>query len=390
MKAKAAKNRIPLFDLTVSPAAKRLAMATLNSGWLSSGPRVREFEKTVAAYVKTRYAAAVNSGTVGLQLILRAIGAGPGREVLTTPFTFVATIEAILATGAHPAFLDIDPRTLNIDPDEVERKITQHSLAVMPVDIGGYPADYAPIGEVCLERKLGLIADAAHSFGATYKRKSIPQVTDAAVFSFNPTKNLTCGDGGMVVSRHETLIERVKLLSLHGMSAGAYDRRRKQEWSYDVTGFGLKANMSDLSAAIGLGQMTVFEKEQAAREKLAERYRANLSSLEEFFELPLTAKDIRPSWHLFIIKLHLSRLRIDRDRFISELSDHGIECGVHFRPIFELSYYRDFLQLQPQHFPNTAYAGRRVVSLPLHPRLTAAQVDYVCDRIDTVIKKHAR
>lgn len=227
-KQKSKSRKIPLYDLKISVAARREVADSLASGWLSSGPKTSAFEKAIADLLHTRHAAAVNSCTVGLQILLGAIGAGRGKQVITTPFTFAATVEAIMATGATPVFADIDPRTLNIDAEEVARKVTSKTVAIVPVDIGGYPANYAKMKRVAKQCSVSLIADAAHSIGTTYKGKTISQLVDAAVYSFHATKNLTCGEGGMVVSRHKDLIAAVKLISSHGMTSGAYQRKKSE------------------------------------------------------------------------------------------------------------------------------------------------------------------
>lgn len=390
MKEREGKRNIPLFDLTLSAKAKKEVAATLASGWITSGPGVAAFEKAVCRYLNVKYGAAVSSGTAGLYLALRAVGAEKGREIITTPFTFVATIEAILMTGAIPVFADIDPYTLNIDPDEAARKVSDHTVAVVPVDIAGYPVNYELLNKICREQSLFLIADAAHSFGAAYRNRTIPNLTDAAVCSFYSTKNLTCGEGGMVLSQHKQLVEKVKRLSLHGLTSSTYERKLKSKWEYDVVDFGFKANMSDIHAAVGLGQLAVFEKEQAKRATLAERYMKNLADLSDSLELPVIDKHCQHGWHLFIIKLHLSHLKINRDRFMKLMADSGIECGVHYKPVFELTYYRDTLSLSEQYFPNATYAGRRVVTLPLYPSLKVTDVDYICDCITDIANKHAR
>lgn len=390
MKNSRGKRSIPLFDLTLSAKARKEVASTLASGWLTTGPKVAAFERAVCRHLNVKYAAAVNSGTAGLYLALKAIGAGKGREVITTPFTFVATIEAILMTGATPVFADIDPRTLNIDSEEVARKVSDRTVAIVPADIAGYLADYELLNKVAGERSLYLVADAAHSFGAAYQSKTIPNLTDAAVFSFYSTKNLTCGEGGMVLSRHKQLIDKVKCLSLHGLTAGAFERKLTNKWEYDVVDFGFKANMSDIHAAVGLGQLTAFGKDQANRATLATRYIKNLSHLSNFCELPVIEKRCRHGWHLFIIKLHLSHLKIGRDLFIELMVNCGIECSVHYKPVFELTYYRDLLGLSEQYFPNAAYAGRRVVTLPLYPSLKVSDVDYICDCVAAIVNRHAR
>ncbi len=384
-----AKRTIPLFDLKLSAEAKRQVREVMASGWLNSGPKVKAFEKAIASLAHVRNAVAVNSATAGLQLTLEALGIGPGKEVITSPFTFVATAAVILRTGAMPVFADIDPATYAIDPDEIKRKLTPRTGAVMPVDIAGHPADYPRLGPLCAELGIPLIADAAHSLSAGVKKKSVAQWADAAIHSFQATKNLTTADGGMVLSRHKVVVDRVRLLAQHAMTATAYQRKKSRGWEYDVVGLGQKANLSDLHAAVGLGQLSVFEKNQAKRVRLAERYLRQLADLGEFLELPVVRPHFHHTWHLFIIRLHLSRLRIDRDRFIALMSKAGIRCGVHYKPIFDLSFYKELGYLR-QHFPNTTYVGQRVVTLPLYPGLGPADVDYVCDSIRTIVTRHGR
>ncbi len=390
MKLRRASSRIPLFDLSVSKRTIREVTGTLASGWLTSGPKVAAFEKAVRDYLNVKYAAAVNSATAGLYLALRAAGACQGREVMTTPFTFVATVEAILMTGATPIFADIDPRTLNIGVDDVSQKISDRTMAVLAVDIAGYPADYGRLRQICKERSLFLLADAAHSFGAAYKNKACADLADAAVYSFYSTKNLTCGEGGMVVSNRKQIIDRVRRLSMHSQTSSTYERAQKRTWQYDVTDFGFKANMSDIHAAIGLGQLSTFEKDQAKRAAVAERYRENLSGLSDFLELPTVERHCHHGWHLFIIKLNLPRLRIKRDHFIKLMANYGIECGVHYKPVFELTYYRNALSLSPHDYPNAAAAGHRVITLPLYPSLKAKDVDYICDQVTAIVHNHSR
>ncbi|MBN1213180.1 MAG: DegT/DnrJ/EryC1/StrS family aminotransferase [candidate division Zixibacteria bacterium] len=383
------RKKIPLYDLMLTPKAIRETARTLKSGWLTTGSKVAAFEKAVAKYAGVRYAAAVNSGSMGLFMALKLLGVAPGKEVITTPYSFVATTEIILHSGARPVFADINPRTLNIDPVEVQRKLSSQTACILPVDIAGYPADYKALGDICDRYKIPLISDACHSFGARYHNKSIPQVADAAVFSFHATKNLTCGEGGMVVSRHKEFVRAVKVMSLHGMTADAYQRKLKNRWEYDIVNLGMKANLSDVHASIGLGQLDAFDKNQKKRLAIADRYIKNLSPLAEFLELPPVEKSIQSAWHLFIIKLNLSRLKIDRDRFIEQMALRKVECGVHYKPIYDLSFYRK-MGLTEQYFPNTAFAWRRVVTLPLFPDLKAVEVDYVCGVIREILKKYAK
>jgi len=378
------KYRIPLFDLKLSPQAKREVNEVLRSGWLNTGPMAAALEKEIARLDRVRYAVAVSSATEGLQLALEALGIGSGYEVITTPFTFAATAASIIHTGATPVFADIELDTLSLDPDEIERKITPRTACVVPVDIAGHPADYERLAEICNRRKLPLIADAAHSLGATLRRRPTARWADVAIHSFQATKNLTTADGGMVVSKHKALIERVRLLSQHAMTVGAYQRKRSGGWEYDVVGLGHKANLSDIHAAIGLGQLSVFEKNQVKRAELAERYRQNLADLSDYIALPTVRKQCHHAWHLFIIRLHLSKVNISRAGFVRRMAEAGIECGVHYKPLFEMSIYKEF-GYNEQHFPNAAYAGRRVVSLPLYPELKLSEVDYICGAIRKIV-----
>jgi len=380
------KTRIPLFDLKISPRSRREVDRVLKSGWLNTGARAVELERRIAHMDGVRYAAAVSSATAGLQLTLRALGVGGGAEVITTPFTFVATTAVILQNGATPVYGDIDTGTFNLDPDEIERKITPKTAAVLPVDIAGGPADYERIAEICARRKVPLIADAAHSLGALLRGKPVARWVDAAVHSFQATKNLTCADGGMVTSKHKIVVERVRLLARHAMTSSAFERRQTGGWFYDVVGLGYKANMTDVHAAIGLGQLASFEKSQKRRAVLAARYSERLADLEEFLQAPTVITNGRHAWHLYIIRLHLSRLKFSRAAFIKKMAAVGIECGVHYRPIFEMSFYKG-LGLDARYLPNAAYVGERVVTLPLYPELKDSNVDYVCECIHHILRR---
>ncbi|MDF1543971.1 MAG: DegT/DnrJ/EryC1/StrS family aminotransferase [bacterium] len=383
------KKRIPLFDLVLEQAAKEEVHACLDSGWLTSGPRVEMLEKRVAEFLGMEHAAAVSSCTTGLQIVLSILGAGRGKEVITSPYTFAGTIEAIMHAGARPVLADINPSTLNVDPDDIERKITDKTAAVVPVDIAGYPCDYGRIGALCETAGIPLISDSAHAIAATYQSQSVPHHTDTSIYSFYSTKNLTCGEGGMVVSKHKELIETIKLLRRHALSVSTKERSDSGRAGYDIHHLGFKANLSDLHAAVGLGQLTVLEKNQCERSRLADRYREILSDLDQFCELPGQRGEYGHGWHLFIIKLHLPRLRIDRDQLLKEMLDYGIECGVHFQPLYEFSFFRDTLALTEEQFPQTSAVSKRVLSLPFYPGLSDSDLEYVCDTLRNVLTKNS-
>ncbi len=382
-------SKIPLFDIQLSKQAISNATKVLETGWLSPGKMTKDFEKKILSLTDSPYGVSVSSATDGLQLVLMALGIGYGDEVITTPFTFVATIEAIIAVGATPVFADIDS-SLNIDPEDVYRKVRINTKAIITVDIAGLPCNYDAINKICTEYKLPLISDSAHAIGSSYKGKSIVHHVDASVISFHATKNLICGEGGIVLTQHKMIADAVKILSRHGMTSSASERKEKNSWEYDVATTGIKANMSELHAAVGLGQATVYEKEQTKRVKIVERYIENLSDHSEQITLPKISDDSTHGWHLFIIKLNLKSLNIERDEFIKEMDALGVECGVHYKPIFEFTYYQAAFEMNPEEYPQTAQAWKRIVTLPLYPSLTLKDVDIICSQIKTIIKKNKK
>lgn len=383
------KMRIPLCDLSVNSAARIEVASSLAAGWLSTGPRVKAFESALTKQLSVKYGVAVNSATSGLLLALKGMGIQPDDEVITTPYTFVATVATILHCGARPVFVDINPDSLTMDPTSLARRISRQTRLVVPIDIAGYPCDFPDIRKICKQYDVPILSDSAHAFGATFRNKSMAQLADASVYSFYSTKNLTCGEGGIVASRDKGLIERVRLLSRHGMSTNAFQRSQSGIWDYDVTTLGHKANMSDIHAAIGLGQLKTFVRDQKRRDAIAARYRKNLGDLHDYLDLPIVETDRRHSWHLYIIKLNLPHLKISRDRFIAEMAKSGIECGVHYKPVFEFSYYRR-MGFSASQTPVAASVWQRVVSLPIFPGLTDRQVDFVSESIRRIVRKQAR
>lgn len=258
----------------------------------------------------------------------------------------------------------------------------------MPVEMAGYPCDYDAL--LSLTKATSLLSDSAHAFGAVYKGKTTAELADAAVLSFYSTKNLTSGEGGMIVTDNAQLAQRARFISRHGMTTNAHDRKQGKTWSYDVPCFGVKANMSDIHAAVGLGQLKRFNADQRRRAQLAKRYTNQLADMYEFATLPSFAVSVMPSWHLYIIQLHLEALTISRDQFISLMAAKGIECGVHYQPVYSFSYYKKQFNWKASSFPNTAKAAERIVTLPLYPTLTNDQVDYICESIRAILIKNRK
>jgi len=384
---------IPFAAPTMGEDEVAAVTEVIRSGWLTTGPKAREFERRFAEFVGGGEAIAVNSATAGLHLGLEALGIQPGDSVLTTPFTFTATAEVIRYLGADPVFADIDPESLNIDPTEIERILGRRAVAsIIPVHYGGLACDMARICALAKRHGCSVMADAAHALpGSSGGRMVGGADNDVAVFSFYANKTITTGEGGMVVTRRPELAQRMRVMRLHGISRDAFDRfhSRKPSWYYEVVAPGYKYNMPDLAAAIGLVQLQKAEAFRQARERIASRYRTGLA------DLPLRAPPGAPagdvhSWHLYVVRLDLGRLSIDRDRFIELMSQAGIGTSVHYIPLHFHPYWRDRYKLRPEDYPCATRAYREVVSLPIYPGLTEAAVDRVIATVRSILESCAR
>lgn len=361
----------------------------LKSNWLSKGPKTVEFEKRFAAYAGSEYAVGLNSCTAGLHLSLLAAGVGPGDEVITTPYTFVATANTIIHAGAKPVFVDIDPRTLNIDAARIVEKITPRTKAVIPVHFAGFPCDMDAIMAIARTYNLIVIEDAAHAVYTQHNGRMIGSIGDITCFSFYATKNLVTGEGGMVTTNNAELADRIRVMGLHGMSKNAWNRYSdKGSWFYEVEYPGFKYNMTDIQAAMGLRQLDKLNMMQEIRAQYADRYNRALSSLEGLI-LPHDDSRHRHAWHLYVIRLQPGFLTIDRARFIEELKERGIGTSVHFIPVHLHPYYRS-LGFRPGDYPQAESVYEGAVSLPLYPKMTVEQADRVIDAVTEVYRKYAK
>lgn len=359
----------------------------LRSGWLTTGPKSRQFETDFAHFlgggVET---VAVNSATAGLHLALEALGIGPGDEVITSPYTFTATAEVIRYMGADPVFVDIDPVTFNIDPLMIEAAITERTKAIIVVHFAGLACRMEPI--LALARKYGLevIEDAAHAFPATSDGALIGRLeTDATVFSFYATKTITTGEGGMLVTRNSELAERCRVMRLHGIDRHAFDRYRSTTpaWYYEVVYPGFKYNLTDLAAAIGIQQLRKAVRFREHRAAIAARYRDAFAGLPVTLPVDAEHGDMH-AWHLFVLRL-TPEAAIDRDRFITMMANHKIGCGVHFIPLHIHPYWRDRYHLDPDDFPAALAAWQAAVSLPIYTRMDDHAVGKVIAAVRTVL-----
>ncbi len=368
---------------------------TLRSDWITTGPKTEKFEGQFRKYVGAKGALALDSCTAALHLALAASGVGKGDAVITTPMTFCSGVNVIEHTGAQPVLADIDPETMNIDPRQVEKILRSKSMrkkvkAIIPVHFAGRPCDMAPLMRLARKYGIKVIEDAAHALPAKYKGKMIGTIGDLTAFSFYATKNLTTAEGGMLTGRDKKLMERARLLSLHGMSRDAWKRYSAAgSWYYEIIAPGFKYNMTDIQAAIGIHQLRRLGGFQKRRREIAAAYNQAFSK-NAAFQIPASRREVQHAWHLYVLRLNLKELKIDRARFIDELKRRGIGASVHFIPVHMHPYYRKKYGFKPADFPVAYREYQRTISLPLYPRMTDADVRRVITAATQIAKRYAR
>ncbi|MFQ5700425.1 MAG: DegT/DnrJ/EryC1/StrS family aminotransferase [Acidobacteriota bacterium] len=381
---------VPFHVPSIDHSDSKQVLAAVESGWLTSGPKVSLFERRAGEFVGASNAIALKSCTAALHLALVAAGIGPGDEVITTPYTFAATGEAILHVGARPVFADIEPRTLNIDPAAVERAVTPRTKAVVPVHIAGLACAMEAIRRIAKRRHLRVVEDAAHAFGATCRGKPIGSAGDMTCFSFYATKNLTTGEGGMLTTSSKRVADRVRRLALHGMTRDAFKRRaRAGAWRYDILEMGFKYNMTDLAAGLGLAQLAKFGAMQRRRRRIARRYQEALGDLDAC-DLPVESSGSVHAWHLYILRLRPRVLRVSRDEMIEKLRRKGIGTSVHFQPLHLHTFYRKTFGHRRGSFPVTERESSRALSLPLYPSLSGPSQDRVIEVLSDLVTRYRR
>lgn len=357
----------------------------LRSGWVTTGPKTKQFEADFAAAVGAKHAVAVNSCTAALHLALEAFGVQRGDEVITTPYTFAATAEVIRYFDAHPVLVDVDPLTLNLDPHLLERAVTAKTKAIIPVHIAGLPADLDAIHEIAGRYGLPVIEDAAHSFPCETKGRKIGSLSDATCFSFYATKTMTTGEGGMICTEKQEIADRCRIMALHGISRDAWKRYQADgNWFYEVLLPGYKYNLTDIASGMGLAQLRKAESMCRRRKQLAEIYNSAFASIPEL-QIPTDSTDAKHSWHLYMLRLNLDRLSIDRAEFISRLRRHNIGASVHFIPLHLHPYYRENYGYVPDSFPVATREYYREISLPLYSRMTDRDADDVIEAVRKIV-----
>ena len=375
-------------------------VATLRSDWITTGPKVTQFEQQFMEFVDAHASFAVSSCTAALHLSLLALGIGPGDAVLTSSMTFCSGVHVIEHVGARPILVDVEPDTLNLDPIAVEEAIQSTARlglkvkAIMPVHLYGHPCDLDAILEIASRHGLAVIEDAAHSLPARYHGKLIGSASSQAdvpvltCFSFYATKNLTTAEGGMLVGPPE-LIERAREWGLHGMNRDAWKRYGKDgSWFYEVVCPGFKYNLTDIQAALGIHQLRKLPQFHARRKAIVRQYNA---AFREYAELqtPTERDGVEHAWHVYALRLRLERMTISRNQFISEMQKRNIACSVHFIPIHLHQYYREKYGYAVEDFPVAARQYQRLVSLPLSPRLTDEEIEAVIAAVTETVQTHA-
>ena len=362
----------------------------LRSGWWTRGKVTAEFEEQFAKRVGAKYALALNSCTAALHLAMMLSGIGEGDEVICTPMTFCSTVNTVVNCGATPVFIDVDAETGLMDADKIEAAITEKTKAIVPVHYSGLVCDMDKINAIAAKHGLKVIEDAAHGFGSYYKNKPVGALGNPTAFSFYVTKNLATGEGGMLTSDDEDFIEKARVVSLHGMTRNAWKRYgAKGSWKYDVEEAGYKYNITDIASALGVEQLKKFDWMQAKRKEYAALYDERFESCDAISRVKAYSGDVDSSEHLYIIKLDLSKLSIDRAQFIEKLTEYNVGTSVHFIPLHLQPLYQRLLGTKLGDFPNCESFYDRIISIPLYPSMTLEDVNYVADAVCEIAQQYS-
>lgn len=380
---------VPFHRALIEQEEIQAVVAALQSGWLSTGPRVKEFETQFAAYIGAAHAVAVNSCTAALHLALASIDLAEGDEVILPTMTFAASGEVVLYFKAKPVLVDCAQGSFHLDPEKVEAAITGRTRAILPVHYSGYACDMDAILAIAEQYGLQVIEDAAHALPSRYKNKMVGTIGDITCFSFYATKTLTTGEGGMATTANPELAERMRIRSLHGISKDAWKRYTAEgSWRYDILERGYKYNLTDLQAALGLAQLAKCDAMRERRAAIAQRYTDALRALPAY-EVPTSPEDTEHAWHLYVLQVNSAALRIHRDRVIEEMKARRIGTSVHFIPLHMHTLYRH-LGYRAGQFPNAEARFDRAISLPIYPGMETQDVDRVIGALHDIAREYAR
>jgi len=363
---------------------------TLKSNWITTGPKMRLFEDKFKHFRESRYAVAVNSGTAALHISTSAINIQPGDEVITTPLTFVASANCVVYRGGMPIFADIKKDTYNIDPNEIKKKITSKTKAIIPVHFAGQPCDMEEIQEIAEENDLYIIEDAAHAIDAEYRGKKIGNISDLTVFSFHPVKNITTAEGGLVTTNNDELNDKLLMFRTHGISKDAVKRFGKSGgFYYDMQYLGFRYNLSELHASLGIHQLDKLESFQKRRREIVKIYNRELENLEELV-IPFKKEDVKHSWHLYVIQLNLEKLNVDRDHIFKALREENIGVNVHYIPVHFHTYYQQKFGLKKGILQNVEWLFPRLLSIPIFARMNDNDVYDVINALEKVLSYYRK
>jgi perosamine synthetase len=394
--------KVPFYKPSIGPEEIDEVVQTLKSGWLTTGPKTKQFEAEFSKYLHHRHSVAVNSCTAALHLALEAIGLQPGQGVIVPTMTFAATAEVVRYLGARPILADCRVEDFNLDVPDAERRIQsalaagQTVAAIMPVHYGGQIGNVAGVRDLAQRYHLKIIEDAAHCCPASFREtetapwQKVGTAADISCYSFYANKTITTGEGGMACTNNDEYAERMRMMSLHGISHDAWKRYTGEgSWYYEILAPGFKYNMTDIAAAIGIHQLRKADLFHARRKNIVGQYRECLSPVEEII-LPQAQPNRDHSWHLFVVRLKLDRLRIDRAQFITEMQHRGVSASVHWMPLHMHPYYRDSFGFAPHDLPTAAALYPEIITLPVYPDMSEGNVRQVCDAIKDIVSLNLR
>jgi perosamine synthetase len=375
---------LPYGRQSIDEADIQAVVDTLRSDWLTTGPKVAEFEEALAAWVGAKHAVAFSSGTAALHGAAFAAGLKTGDQAITSPLTFAATANCILYQGANPVFADVLPDTLNLDPAQAALRVTSRTKAILPVDYSGHPADLDLILELADQHGLVVIEDACHALGAEYRNCRVGSIAHMTVFSFHPVKHLTTGEGGMVTTDNPIFAETLRRFRNHGITSGARERQRDGQSHYEMVLLGYNYRLTDVGCALGLQQLTKLEQNLVRRRQIASRYATAFRGMRGLLP-PQVRDDVNPAWHLYPIRLELEKLSTDRDQVVRALRAENIGVNVHYIPVHLHPYYRDHFGYRGGEYPVAENAYRRLISLPMFPGMSDGDIDDVIRSVEKVL-----
>jgi perosamine synthetase len=380
---------LPYGHQSIEEADIAAVVEVLRSDWLTTGPKVDEFEEAFAARVGAKHAISFTSGTAALHAGAFAAGLNSGDEAITTPLTFAATANCVLYCGATPVFADVSSDTINLDPEQLKSKLTSRTRAILPVDYSGHPADLTAVMEIAHRHRLTVIEDACHALGAEYQGRQLGSIADMTVFSFHPVKHVTTGEGGMVTTEDPRLAETLRRFRNHGISTDARQRQKAGQWCYEMVLLGFNYRLPDIACALGLEQLKRLDANLARRREIAATYTTAFREVPGVIS-PTTRPDVNPAWHLYPIRLELEKLTASRAQIFSALRAENIGVNVHYIPVHLHPYYRERFGYKGGEFPMAEDAYERLISLPMFHAMNDQDITDVIEAVAKVMRHYAR